>query len=84
MPELVVENELEKLKKFNRDVEWFQNNYENLKKDYKGEYVAINNQKVIGHDKDLNILIKKLKEQNEDISSFVIEQIHEHKYIYAM
>jgi len=84
MPEIVLENELEKLRKFNQNLEWFQDNYETLKQQFKGEFVAIKDEKVIDNDKDYIKLINKLKSKYDDIKTIVVEQVNENKYIYAM
>ena len=79
--EVVLQEASEKLKKFVKNSEWFMNNYDELKDKYNGEYVAINvevnNTKPIDHDKDDQSLIKRLREEYGDLSSFVIEPVYE-------
>jgi Family of unknown function (DUF5678) len=85
MPELVEKKEqLEKLKNFKSDVDWFQDNYESLKDQYKGQYVAIKNKTLLDHDNDADKLLERLSENYGDISSFVVEHIDENKYVYVM
>jgi hypothetical protein len=84
MPKLLHNKEIEKLKQFKKDFDWFQNNYADLKKKYVGEYVAIYNEDLIAHDKSLNKLITKLKEEYEDTNSIVVEHINEKKEIYVL
>lgn len=79
--EVVLQEASEKLKKFVKNSEWFMNHYDELKDKYNGEYVAINvevnNTKPIDHDKDDQSLIKRLREEYGDLSSFVIEPVYE-------
>lgn len=84
MPELIEQKELERLKRFKADVDWFQDNYESLKEQYKGQYVAIKDRKLCGHDRDVDKLLKELRDIYDDTSSFLIEPIHENKYVYVM
>ena len=76
--------EIRKLRKFDEDLEWFQRNYEKLKKEYKGEYVAVKNRKIIDHDKDARMLLGRLKQKYNNISSLVVEYISEHKVEYVL
>jgi hypothetical protein len=84
MSEIILEKELEKLKKFNKDLNWFQDNYAKLKEKHKGNYLAIKDEKVIDHDNNVDRLLERLKEKYEDTTSIVVEHINEHRYIYAM
>lgn len=70
----------EELKKFDRNVRWFQENYKELKKKYPGEYVAVYNEQVIMHDTDVKAIIDELKKRFEDIGTIVIEYISDEKY----
>lgn len=76
MPEVMYSKELEELKEFNRDLEWFQANYEQLKRSYKGQYVAVQNRKVLGHDKNARILLRRLQLKGHDPRKLVIEFIN--------
>jgi len=84
MPELVLTPELRKLRRFDRDLAWFQSHYDDLKKKYKGEYVAVKDRMVIDHDENLTALFDRLKEKREDISSLVVEFISEEKVEYIL
>jgi NurA-like 5'-3' nuclease len=75
MAEILLKDGLEKIKKFNENLKWFQSHYEELTDQYKGEYVAINNNQIIDHDKDVHILVERLRKQYGDLSSFVIEHV---------
>jgi hypothetical protein len=88
MPEIVLQNELKRLEKFDENLKWFQEHYAELKKQYKGEFVAVNlvndvNQP-IDHDKDYEALINRLKKKNGDISFFVVEQVYEQPVAYLV
>jgi len=84
MPKLIYNKELEKLKQFKKDVEWFQNNYTKLKKSYKNQYAAIKDETLLDHDKDLNLLINRLKTKYEDTNSIVVEYINGKKEVYVL
>lgn len=79
MPDMMLTPELKKLRRFDKDLLWFQENYETLKEQYKGEYVAVKNKRIIDHNPDLTTLLDRLKEKDEDPSSLVIEFISEKK-----
>ena len=84
MPELLHDKELNKLKQFKKDLDWFQNNYNDLKNDYKNEYVAIKDESLIDHDVSLNHLLNRLKNKYDDTNSIVVEFINENKEIYIL
>lgn len=69
----------EQLKRFEKNVNWFQSNYDDLKRKYKNEYVAIDNQEVLGHDSDLERLIEKMRQKYGDLGAFVIEYLTDKK-----
>ena len=69
---------VDKLEKFNKNFQWFRDHYKDLHTKYKGEYVAINDCKVIDHDIDYGRLItKRLKQRFGDLSTFFIEKTYE-------
>jgi hypothetical protein len=84
MPELLHDKELDRLKRFKKDLDWFQNNYNDLKNDYKNEYVAIKDENLIDHDVNLNHLLNRLKTKYDDMNSIVVEFINENKEIYIL
>jgi len=67
--------ELELLNSVESDLEWFQYNYENLKKKFCDRFIAIKKKKVIDVDEDLKTLIKKLKDKGEDTTKVLIKFI---------
>lgn len=84
MEKLVLTQEIKKLKKFDADLDWFQNNYERIKKEHRGEYVAIKDHKIIDSDKDSHVLIKRMKRKYGDIGSLVIEFVSDKKFEYVL
>ena len=84
MPEMVLQNELERLKRFDYNLKWFQLHYDELKERYRGEYVAITNEEPVDHDRDIQALINRLREKYGDISYFVIELVHEQQLAYIV
>jgi thymidylate kinase len=74
---VVWKDELEKIKRYNENLKWFQAHYLELTDNYNGEYIAINNNQPIDHDRNVHALMKRLKKEYEqDLSSFVIERVH--------
>jgi nicotinamide riboside kinase len=84
MPELVYKKDEKRLEEFDKNIQWFQNNYNDLKKEFKGQYVAINNQEVIDHDKDYNKLLERIKEKFGGASEFVIEFISDKRFNFIL
>jgi len=84
MAELILAQEIRKLKKFDADLAWFQTNYAEIKKEHKGEYVAIKNQSIIDRDKNGTALIQRLKEKYGDIGSLAIEFVSDKKFEYVL
>lgn len=85
MPQLLYRNELDKLKRFRKDLDWFQANYASIKKFHKGEYVAIKEQQIIGHDSSAEALLRRLKQQYGNVlSSIVVEYVNERKTQYVL
>jgi hypothetical protein len=46
------QEDIDKLDKFNKNFQWFRDHYYELNTEYKGEYVVINDSKIIDHDVD--------------------------------
>jgi len=53
------EDEIAKFKRHTEDTKWLMKNYDNIRTQYGGEYVAVLNQQIIDHDGDLVKLKKK-------------------------
>jgi len=77
--QVVTKERKEQFKRFDKNVEWFQSHYEDLKKQYKNEYVAIDNKKVLGHDADIERLIEKMRRKYGDLGAFVVEYLTDKK-----
>ena len=60
-------------------MKWFQKNYEKLRERYAGQYVAVNESKVVMHDENAKALIKKLRDRYRDIGPFVVEFVSKEK-----
>ena len=54
-----------------RNWSWFRQHYEELVKKFDGEFVALYEQKIIDHDKELNVLIKRIKAKYPEERVFV-------------
>jgi hypothetical protein len=80
MPELLLVEQMKQLKRFNADINWFQKHYPTIKKRYKGQYVAVRDLKIIDHDKDGDLLLKRLKKRGIDTSSVAVEFVSDKKY----
>jgi Family of unknown function (DUF5678) len=52
--------DLELLKSFRKNTEWFDNNYQSLKK-YDGQFIAIDRENVIDSDNDYRSLVNRIK-----------------------
>jgi hypothetical protein len=71
---------VDKLEKFNKNFQWFRDHYKDLYTKYKGEYVAINDCKVIDHDINYERLItNRLKQRYGDLNTFFIDKIYENE-----
>jgi hypothetical protein len=84
MSETVFQNGLDNLTKFNQNIKWFQDNYDALKQKYGGEYVAIYNSELVGHHTDSQELIRSLRDVYDDLTTFVIEQVHKQPSAYIV
>lgn len=57
-----------KFEKLKDNFDWFYSNYDDLKKDYNSQYVAVKEKKQIDNDYDLERLLKRLNLYNCDES----------------
>jgi thiol-disulfide isomerase/thioredoxin len=73
--EILTREREEQFDRFEKNVDWFQSHYEELKKEYNDEFVAIDNQQVLGHDSDIDRLIEKMRKEYVDLGPFVIEYL---------
>ena len=72
---------LEELKAGTKDLEWFSNNFLELKKKYPKKFVAIKDQNVVISASKLEVLIKLLKEKFGNPNDFLIDFVPDDKYI---
>ena len=84
MPELIYKKEIEMLQKFKRDTHWFRENYEEIKKQYKGQHVAIENEEIIDSDPDYHELLRRLRKDNKDPSLIPIEYVNDRAVGYVL
>jgi hypothetical protein len=73
------QEDIDKLEKFNKNFQWFRDQYNDLHTEYKGEYIAINDSKVIDHDVDYEqLIINRLKPRfaGDTIRVFFIGKIY--------
>jgi hypothetical protein len=68
-------SDLYKLERLADNFEWFNSQYDNLKKEFDRQYVAIQDKKILDMDTDLERLLKRLDIKNYD-KSIVIEYIY--------
>jgi len=78
MSVLVTEQKKE-FERFEKNMKWFQDNYEKLRESYAGQYVAVNDNNVVMHGENAKALIKKLREKYGNIGAFVIEFVSKEK-----
>jgi len=57
-----------KAEKFVENIMWFENNKDDIKKNYANLHIAISNKKIIDSDKDLILLKKRIAEEGYDLS----------------
>jgi hypothetical protein len=55
--------QLEQLRQFEEDMDWITQHYEELKRHYPEQYVAVYRHAVADHDEDMKSLMARLKER---------------------
>jgi hypothetical protein len=63
--------DFEKYEKLKDNFDWFHSNYEELKRDFSDQYVAVRNKRRIDNDYNFELLIKRLNLSNCDESIFI-------------
>jgi Family of unknown function (DUF5678) len=72
-----MDQELELLKNFEQDSEWFhKNTSEIIKNGFVNKFVAIKGKKVISSGNNIDVLIKDLEKEGENPSYLFIEFVH--------
>lgn len=74
MSELIFKDKIEKLKSFQNDAAWYRENYDRLRKEFPGRYIAINKGHVLSA-RDIDKLLKKLQSPQNKNLSFVVKYI---------
>jgi len=67
--------DLEKLERLAKNFEWFQKHKSNLQREYKNEYVAVKDRKILDNDAKLERLVRRLNLRNYD-ESIAIEYVY--------
>jgi hypothetical protein len=70
--------------KFNSDVDWLNTRAEIVRRKYGGKYVAIRSRKVLDSDKDLKILLTRLRHKRLDIHSLLIKYVRPNDAFYVI
>jgi len=52
---------------------WLVRRYDRLRKEYPNEYVAVNRNRVVDHDRDMLSLLQRLKSKHGKVDHFAIE-----------
>jgi len=74
--------QLELLNSFEEDNKWFYEHINFLReRGFTGKYVAVKNKKEIAVDKDINKVIKLVRDSGEDPSFIFIEFVYPKEYI---
>jgi hypothetical protein len=68
-------SDLELLKHFRNNAEWFDNNYQNLQK-YDGQFIAIYKENVIDSDNDCRRLVGRIKNLHDKSLYITLITIH--------
>lgn len=68
-------NELQTLIKVSKDDDWFRGHYEELRKNYENEFVAIDDGEVIAHNSNVEALIGNLKDKGKDPALLLIKAV---------
>ena len=86
MPELVYDNKaIQKLERVGRDREWLNQNYDKIKEQFNEMYVAIKDQEIVDHDRNLNCLLVRITSKYAKNSrSVVIEHMTDERPVYVL
>ncbi|OGF53277.1 MAG: hypothetical protein A2Z21_01185 [Candidatus Fraserbacteria bacterium RBG_16_55_9] len=52
-----------------KDMQWIYDRYEDLKRQYPGEFVAVYREELLGHGADIAQLVRELKQSHKDRAS---------------
>ena len=62
-----------------KDGDWFSEHFDELYRDHVNEFVAIENEQVIGHDSRLDRLLETMRANGKNTALILIEFIHDKK-----
>jgi hypothetical protein len=71
---VMTDEETTRFKQHTEDMKWLMRNCDNIRTQYGGEYVAVLNQRIIDHDRDLVRLKKRVKD-----ATSVIQYVYKEK-----
>jgi len=70
-----MEQMLKSLEKFEKDLKWFSEKYDELKSKYKGKFVLIRDSRVVTSGDSMEEIKQKAEKENIDLSKSVVELI---------
>lgn len=76
-----MEELFKELKEGNENLQWLSKNFEKIRKQYSGKFVAIKDKKIILSSTDLEALIDKLEKRKEDPARLLIDFIPQEDFI---
>lgn len=79
--QLPLQKEASILAAFKRDSNWFNSHERELEKKYKGEYVAVKDEKLIDHDSDFPALLKRLRKKGVKTENLFMDFVGDRKLI---
>ncbi|MHC3129733.1 MAG: hypothetical protein IBV52_06625 [Candidatus Bathyarchaeota archaeon] len=77
---VLLNRQKQEFQKFEKNMKWFHKNYDRLRGQYAGEYVAVNEERVVMHNRDAETMIRQLQERFGDVGAFVIEFVTNGKF----
>ena len=84
MSELALEQKLQKMQRFERDLNWLDKQPQKFRTKHGGKYIAIKDMKVVAEDPDLKSLLRTLRSGRYDTHSMVIKYLTDYKVKYAV
>jgi len=74
--DLEMESIVAVLSRFEENAKWLSSHYEELKKRFKDEWIAVLNETVVDHDRELDRLVKRLrKKYSEAYNEIAVEYV---------
>ncbi|MEM2965216.1 MAG: DUF5678 domain-containing protein [Candidatus Bathyarchaeia archaeon] len=67
----VQEEELTRLTRYEENAKWLTRSYDRYRQQYGGEYVAVDQQQILDHDRNLPKLVARIKKQHKDKPIFI-------------